>query len=327
MASRRQHRSDLDAARRRPQPATAGAPRRDAEVLRDDDRRSAVSGFHASRRSTTTCPAATARRTSRSGISRCRRRRIRGRAIRCRSTRSIRSSSSRTKRRINGGVRPSAGRTTTSNGSARGSPSISRRSTPARIEDRNSSRVLISQMRETAEPMLSQGPIYLGYRLGHVQSEGRVFRALVYNKAAVVLHMLRRLMGDDAVLQGHAGVLSRLAVQQSGHRRLPRDHGSRRRTLRLDRFFERWILGSTIPRVRVTPRIDAGRQDGGRDASNRWATSSTSRSPSSSSTPTARPKTITVPVTEATVEHRSRSRAPARRIFARDELTFVEIVR
>ena len=27
-----------------------------------------------------------------------------------------------------------------------------------------------------------QGPIYLGYRLGHIKNESRVFRALVYNK-------------------------------------------------------------------------------------------------------------------------------------------------
>ena len=33
-----------------------------------------------------------------------------------------------------------------------------------------------------------QGPIYLGYRLGHIKSDGRVFRAVVYNKAAMVLH-------------------------------------------------------------------------------------------------------------------------------------------
>ena len=43
-----------------------------------------------------------------------------------------------------------------------------------------------------------QGPVYLGYRLGHIKGESRVFRALVYNKGAAVLHMLRRLIGDEA---------------------------------------------------------------------------------------------------------------------------------
>ena len=47
-----------------------------------------------------------------------------------------------------------------------------------------------------------QGPVYLGYRLGHIKGESRVFRALVYNKGAAVLHMLRRLIGDEAFFSG-----------------------------------------------------------------------------------------------------------------------------
>ena len=47
-----------------------------------------------------------------------------------------------------------------------------------------------------------QGPVYLGYRLGHIKSDGRIFRALVYNEGAAVLHMLRRLIGDDAFFKG-----------------------------------------------------------------------------------------------------------------------------
>ena len=50
--------------------------------------------------------------------------------------------------------------------------------------------------------MSEQGPVYLGYRLGHIKSDGRVFRALVYNKGAMVLHMLRRLVGDEAFFAG-----------------------------------------------------------------------------------------------------------------------------
>ena len=38
--------------------------------------------------------------------------------------------------------------------------------------------------------------------LGHIKGEGRVFRAIVYNKGAMVLHMLRRLVGDEAFFNG-----------------------------------------------------------------------------------------------------------------------------
>src|SRR5207248_2554696 len=61
---------------------------------------------------------------------------------------------------------------------------------------------VMKQCRRWAMDMSDQGPIYLGYRLGHIRNEGRVFRALVYNKSATVLHMLRRLVGDDPFMRG-----------------------------------------------------------------------------------------------------------------------------
>src|SRR5206468_5701049 len=61
---------------------------------------------------------------------------------------------------------------------------------------------VLRQMRRWGMDQTEQGPIYLGYRLGHIRGESRVFRALVYNKSAAVLHMLRRLIGDDRFFQG-----------------------------------------------------------------------------------------------------------------------------
>ena len=61
---------------------------------------------------------------------------------------------------------------------------------------------VIRQMRRWAIEMSPQGPVYLGYRLGHIKGDSRVFRALVYNKGAMVLHMLRRLVGDEAFFAG-----------------------------------------------------------------------------------------------------------------------------
>jgi hypothetical protein len=51
---------------------------------------------------------------------------------------------------------------------------------------------VIRQLRRWAIEQSEQGPVSLGYRLGHIRGESRVFRALVYNKGAAVLHMLRR---------------------------------------------------------------------------------------------------------------------------------------
>src|SRR5262249_68179 len=46
---------------------------------------------------------------------------------------------------------------------------------------------VLKQMRRWAIDMSPQGPVYLGYRLGHIKGDTKVFRALVYNKGAMVL--------------------------------------------------------------------------------------------------------------------------------------------
>ena len=84
---------------------------------------------------------------------------------------------------------------------------------------------VIRQMRRWSIEMSSQGPVYLGYRLGHIRSEGRVFRALVYNKGAMVLHMLRRLVGDEAFFAGLRDFYATWRFKKAGHGRLPRRDG------------------------------------------------------------------------------------------------------
>ena len=110
---------------------------------------------------------------------------------------------------------------------------------------------LIADMRETAAERLSQGPISLGYRLGHIQADGRVFRGVVYNKSAVVLHMLRRLIGDEAFFNGLRKFYrdSRFKKAGTGDFRAAFEAVS---PLKLERFFDRWILGSTVPRLRLS---------------------------------------------------------------------------
>ena len=75
-----------------------------------------------------------------------------------------------------------------------------------------------------------------------------IFRALVYNKGAMVLHMLRRLVGDEAFFAGVRDVLRGVEVQEGGHRRLPR--AMEKATGRdLQRFFETWIFGTEHSRT------------------------------------------------------------------------------
>lgn len=114
---------------------------------------------------------------------------------------------------------------------------------------------VLARMRESAMSYASAGPVYLGYRVGHVNDNTRAFRAILYNKSAIVLHMLRRLIGDDEFEAGlrrfyreqrfrKAGTEDlRFAFEIEAHRPLTR-------------FFDQWILGSTIPRLRVTTRVE-----------------------------------------------------------------------
>jgi hypothetical protein len=114
---------------------------------------------------------------------------------------------------------------------------------------------LMRQMRRWAIQQSDEGPVYLGYRLGHIKGEGRVFRAIIYNKGAMVLHMLRRFVGDKTFFAGvrrfytvwkyrKAGTNDfRVAMEESG-------------ASDLTPFFEAWIYGTTIPELRFT--YDAG---------------------------------------------------------------------
>ena len=117
---------------------------------------------------------------------------------------------------------------------------------------------VLRQMRRWAIETSPQGPVYLGYRLGHIKSDSRVFRAVVYNKAAMVLHMLRRWSATRRSSAACA-VLRGVAVQEGGHRRLPGGDGEGQRA-----GPERVLRGvdlpaPTIPRLQVRhtrPGID-----------------------------------------------------------------------
>jgi len=119
---------------------------------------------------------------------------------------------------------------------------------------------LMRQMRAWSLRYSDQGPIHLGYRLGHVKGDSRIFRALVYNKAALVVHMLRRLLGDDAFFAGLRGFYEtfkyRKACSDDLRRSMEEASG-----VALEPFFEQWIYGSAIPRLRFSS--ETREDDGG----------------------------------------------------------------
>jgi aminopeptidase N len=83
-----------------------------------------------------------------------------------------------------------------------------------------------------------------------------VFRALVYNKGAAILHMLRRLMGDEAFFSGVKSFYREWRYQKAGTDdfRKAMEAASGRN---LEAFFEGWIHGSSIPRLKFTTELSA----------------------------------------------------------------------
>jgi hypothetical protein len=114
---------------------------------------------------------------------------------------------------------------------------------------------VLRQMRQTAIAQSDQGPVYLGYRLGHIKGQTAVFRSVVYNKAAMVLHMLRRFIGDEAFFKSIKEFYTGWEYKKAGTDdfRVVAERISGRD---LSRFFETWIYGQRVPVLKFAHRVD-----------------------------------------------------------------------
>lgn len=109
-------------------------------------------------------------------------------------------------------------------------------------------RDVLAQMRRWSLRQTGQGPISLGRRLGAIRDEPRVFRALVYNKAAMVLHMLRGIIGDDAFFRGLRRYYNAMRFRKAGTDDLRRAFEAEAGRS-LEGFFARWIHESDLPSI------------------------------------------------------------------------------
>jgi hypothetical protein len=114
-------------------------------------------------------------------------------------------------------------------------------------------RDMMGRMARWALRMEDRGPIQLGHRLGHIKGDPQVYRSIVYDKGAYVLHMLRGVVGEQAFRQA-------LAAFQETHRfgkagtddlRLALERASGRD---LRPYFETWVRQTALPRIAFTAR-------------------------------------------------------------------------
>lgn len=117
---------------------------------------------------------------------------------------------------------------------------------------------MLRQFRRWAVAESDEGPISLGSRLGHLRGQPRVFRALVYNKSAGVLHMLRRLIGDEHFFNGLRRFYAAQKFRKAGTDDL-RAAFEEQTGRSLERFFDRWIYGAELPRLRYSSAFGGGK--------------------------------------------------------------------
>jgi Peptidase family M1 domain len=180
---------------------------------------------------------------------------------------------------------------------------------------------LLSGMRSSVFGMPGAGPISLGYRLGHLSNEPSMFRVILYNKSAVVLDMLRRLIGDKAFYAGLSRFYREHRFATAGADDLARAFQPET-TIPMDHFLDTWILNSGIPEARVLTQVDAG----GRTATIRV---------DSIGPPADFPLTlaiqyedgttedVTIPVTGDETTRQIALKGPVRHLVTKDEVTLV----
>jgi hypothetical protein len=122
---------------------------------------------------------------------------------------------------------------------------------------------VLKQMRQWSTRHSDDGPVYLGYRLGHIKGDARAYRALVYNKGALVLHMLRGLIGDEDFFNGLRHYYSEMRFQRAGTDDLIRGFEIEAGRS-LEGFFDQWIHGSELPELQFDYRTEA-RVSGGKN--------------------------------------------------------------
>jgi aminopeptidase N len=119
---------------------------------------------------------------------------------------------------------------------------------------------VLAWMDRWARRAAGRGPIDLGIRVGQMTQEPWLFPAVVYDRGALVLHMLRGFLGDEAFLSGLKAYEERWKFHRAGtadlEAALERSSG-----LDLKAFFDRWVRDDGLPDLRWS---ETTVEDGGR---------------------------------------------------------------
>jgi hypothetical protein len=118
-------------------------------------------------------------------------------------------------------------------------------------------RSLLGRMAEWALRRSADGPIHLGHRLGHIEGDRQTFRAVVYDKGALVLHMLRGIVGEPAFRKALIALQSEYRFRKTGTEELRQalEAASGRP---LGSYLDAWVYGTALPTLTVSRHAEAG---------------------------------------------------------------------
>lgn len=116
-------------------------------------------------------------------------------------------------------------------------------------------REVLGRMAQWAVARTHEGPIHLGHRLGHLKGDPQTYRAVVYDKGAYVLHMLRGVVGEEAYRRALTEVQQKHRYGKAGTEDLRRamEAASGRD---LQPYFDAWVYGTRLPRLAVRSRLE-----------------------------------------------------------------------
>jgi aminopeptidase N len=105
---------------------------------------------------------------------------------------------------------------------------------------------VLAWMASWARKAAGRGPIDLGIRVGSITGEPWLFPAVVYDRGALVLHMLRGWLGDEAFFAGLRAYYRQWKFRRAGtadlQSALEKSSGTH-----LGLFFDRWVRDDQLP--------------------------------------------------------------------------------
>jgi len=117
-------------------------------------------------------------------------------------------------------------------------------------------RGVLRRMTQWALRETDEGPLNLGFRLGHVKGDAQIYRAVVYDKGAYVLHMLRQVVGDEAFRAGLIAFQAEHRFGKAGTEHL-QEALQRASGRDLSAYFREWVYGTRLPQLRLAHHTEA----------------------------------------------------------------------